>query len=485
LVWDMQVGVLLQGPKTEIFLSNPKALELLGISEDQLLGKTSFDPDWNVIHQDGTPFPGDTHPVSQAIATRRPVRGVIMGVYRPSFRDRVWLLVDAVPQFFPDGSIRQVVCSFNDISELKKTEKTLRESEEKFRALFLNMTEGVALHEIIYNGDTAIDYRIIDINPAYEKHTGLSEAKARGLLASQLYGTGTPPYFNEFANVALNRTPFSFETYFPPLERHFRISVFSPQKGFFATVFEDITESKRTYEQLQKSAEDLKRSNVELEQFAYIASHDLQEPLRMISSYTQLLEKRYKDKLDQDANDFIGFAVDGANRMQKMIQSFLIYSRTTRDKSPLQTVDCNRVIEDVLMNLQISIQESGTVVHHANLPTIVGHPDLLLQLFQNLISNAIKFRNGKTPIISIGVQKNDSHWIFSVKDNGIGIDPQYFEKIFIIFQRLHTQGDYPGTGMGLSICKNIVERHHGTIWVESEPSKGTTFYFSISLKLKV
>lgn len=399
------------------------------------------------------------------------------GVYR-------WLLDEGSPRYDRSHEFQGYIGHCIDITDRKDAEGSLKETSEKYKALFENMTEGVALHAMIYDGSRAVDYRIIEINPAYERHTGLPQSRACGLLASELYGTGTPPYFEEFARVADTRIPFSFETYFPPLERHFHISVFSPEQGYFATVFEDITERKKIMEQLESLAGDLKRSNIELEQFAYIASHDLQEPLRMISSYTQLLERRYKDKLDQDANDFIGFAVDGANRMQKMIQSFLLYSRTSRDNSPLHPVDCNSVIEYVRINLQMSIQESGAVITSEHLPTVVGHSELLLQLFQNLIGNAIKFRNGQVPVISVSVRKDETHWYFSVKDNGIGIDQEYFDKIFVVFQRLHSQSEYPGTGIGLSLCKNIVERHKGTIWVESQPGQGTTFHFTISHQLK-
>jgi PAS domain S-box-containing protein len=395
-----------------------------------------------------------------------------------------WIIDQGSPRYDSNGEFSGYIGHCIDITDRKNAEELLRASSDKFKALFETMTEGVALHEMIYDGERAVDYRILDINPAYERHTGLPQNKARGLLASELYGAGVPPYFDEFARVAFSRIPITFETYFPPLERHFRISAFSPEQGYFATVFEDITEQKKIHERLEKVAGDLKRSNVELEQFAYIASHDLQEPLRMISSYTQLLAKRYKDKLDQDANDFIGFAVDGANRMQKMIQSFLVYSRTTRDASPLQTVNCNDVLASAVQNLQLRIEETGTEIRSDTLPIIVGYPELLLQLFQNLIGNAIKFRNGTAPVITIGVRNNEIQWIFSVKDNGIGIDPQYFEKIFVIFQRLHSQAEYSGTGIGLSLCKNIVERHQGTIWVESEPGNGSAFYFTISSQLK-
>jgi signal transduction histidine kinase len=235
---------------------------------------------------------------------------------------------------------------------------------------------------------------------------------------------------------------------------------------------------KKAEEELKKTVAELERSNAELEQFAYFASHDLQEPLRMVSSYTQLIEKRYKDKLDADAHDFINFAVDGAKRMQQLINDLLTYSRVGTRGKPLEPASCKKILHAAIANLDVAIRESGAAVTHDPLPPVMADETQLLQLFQNLIGNAVKFHGKKPPHVHVSAKPQGNKWVFSVKDNGIGIDPQYFERIFIIFQRLHSEG-YPGTGTGLAIVKRIVERHGGRIWVESEPGKGSTFYFSI------
>ena len=255
-------------------------------------------------------------------------------------------------------------------------------------------------------------------------------------------------------------------------------------------IFWDVTARKLAEEALEKAATELARSNKELEQFAYVASHDLQEPLRMITSYTQLIARRYSDKLDDDAKDFMRFAVDGAMRMQRLIQGLLDYSRVGTKGKPFEQVEANTVLDAALANLTISIGESKAHITRSTLPLIEGDPVQLTQLFQNLIGNALKFRGSTPPQIEISAQRSPRsdaaalavapyEWVFSVRDNGIGIEPQYFERIFAIFQRLHTQEQYPGTGIGLAICKKIVERHGGRIWLESKPGEGTTFYFAV------
>jgi signal transduction histidine kinase len=243
-------------------------------------------------------------------------------------------------------------------------------------------------------------------------------------------------------------------------------------------------ESENLNAELNKTLSELKRSNEELQQFAYVASHDLQEPLRMISSYTQLLERKYKDKLDEKAKMYIDYAVDGAERMQSLINDLLAFSRVTTKGEKFKKTDLNKILKNVLLNLATSISENNAQINTETMPTINVDEGQINRVFQNLIANAIKFKGDNDPVVNIKVEKQDQTYVFSVKDNGIGIDKKFFDKIFIIFQRLHTRRDYPGTGIGLAICKRIINRHGGEIWIESEPGKGSEFKFSLPLNPK-
>jgi signal transduction histidine kinase len=242
---------------------------------------------------------------------------------------------------------------------------------------------------------------------------------------------------------------------------------------------QEIEVRRKTEEELKNTLVQLNRSNKELEQFAYVASHDLQEPLRMVSSYVQLLAERYKDQLDEKAQKFIYYAVDGAVRMQMLIQDLLEFSRVSTKGLAIIRIDSNILLAEALANLQTSITASGAEITHDQLPMVVGDRTQIVQVFQNLIANSIKFCTNKPPRVHVSAETSNEHWTFSVRDNGIGIDAKYAEKIFIIFQRLHTREEYPGTGIGLALCKRIVERHGGEIRFESEVDKGSTFSFSL------
>ncbi len=252
----------------------------------------------------------------------------------------------------------------------------------------------------------------------------------------------------------------------------------------FATCAAAELERQQAEAELQHQKADLARSNAELQQFAYVASHDLQEPLRMVSSYLELLERRYKGQLDDKADQFIGYAVDGAVRMQTLINALLTYSRVGTTAQSYESIDCAVVLQDVLTNLQVTIAKNSAIITHDPLPAVHGDRTQLIQLLQNLISNGIKFRRADTPRIHIGAKRLADKWLFSIHDNGIGIEAQYTDRIFIIFQRLHSRAEHPGTGIGLSICKKIVERHGGNLWVESQPAQGSTFYFTLPLMPK-
>ena len=237
--------------------------------------------------------------------------------------------------------------------------------------------------------------------------------------------------------------------------------------------------AQKANEKLKGAMDELNRSNKELQQFAYVASHDLQEPLRMVASYTELLKERYKGKLDAKADKYIGYAVDGAKRMQGLINDLLVLSRVNTHGKSFDKIDGNAIVEKALWALSKAIEEKQAQIQVDRLPTIMGDDGQLIQLFQNLIGNAIKFHGAENPVVKVGAKKENAKWVFSVQDNGIGIDPIFFDRVFVIFQRLHGRDAYQGSGIGLAISKKIVERHGGKLWVESEPGKGSVFYFSL------
>jgi light-regulated signal transduction histidine kinase (bacteriophytochrome) len=246
-----------------------------------------------------------------------------------------------------------------------------------------------------------------------------------------------------------------------------------------SAIARDITDRKRAEEVLARRTEELARSNAELEQFAYVASHDLQEPLRTVANFAQLLLKRYRGKLDAKADDFIDFIVDGVTRMQGLINDLLAYSRVGNRGKESGPADSAALLRQALENLQAAVDESGAQITCERLPVVNCDGGQIMQVFQNLVGNSIKFRNGPPPRIHVGVERTAAEWVFSVRDNGIGIDPQYAGRIFEIFQRLHAQREYPGSGIGLAIARKIVERHGGRIWVESKLQQGATFFFTL------
>ena len=330
------------------------------------------------------------------------------------------------------------------------------------------------------------DGKITDVNKATELITGCSR--------DELIGTDFSDYFTEpekaravYQEVFREGMVIDYPLGIKHKKGHvtpvlYNASVYKDEFGNVIGVFaaaRDITERKQAEKMLKLKLEELARSNAELEQFAYVSSHDLQEPLRMIGSYLQLLQRRYHGKLDDKADKYIDFAVDGASRMQNLINDLLEFSRVTTRANEFKSTDCELVLNQVLSNLEVSITESKAVILHDHLPSIMADSTQLAQVFQNLISNAIKFHSEKAPEITISAQEKSDHWLFSVADNGIGIDPKHSERIFEVFKRLHKRRDYPGTGIGLSICKKIIERHDGHIWVESEPGKGSIFYFTL------
>ena len=377
-----------------------------------------------------------------------------------------------------------VTAAIRDISVRKEAEKHLARMEGRYRGLLeaapdamvvVNQKGDIVLLNVQaekqfgYHRDELVGQRMKNIIPAGFAERLIADAlrSTEDALAQQI-GTGI-----EITGRRKDGTEFPIEIMLSPLE--------SAEGVLVTAAIRDITTRKVAEAHLLYKVEELNRSNEELGQFAYIASHDLQEPLRMVASYTQLLARRYKGRLDSDADEFITFAVDGANRMQGLIQDLLAYSRVGTKGKELRETSSEEALQRAILNLRGAIADSGAMVTHDLLPPVLADETQLVQLFQNLIGNAIKYQNSGVPRIHISAIKNGGgKWTFSVRDNGLGIDPQYFERIFVMFQRLHKREEFAGTGIGLAICKKIVERHGGEISVQSQPGKGSTFSFALA-----
>lgn len=372
-------------------------------------------------------------------------------------------------------------CFMKDITDRKLTERALEESEYKYRQIVELAEEGIWLIDS--------KARTTYVNQAMARMLGYSEL--------EMFGRALFDFMDEEGKQSANDQ--SDRRKQGMAERHelrlkskdgkdvwtyMSTSPVMDEKGNLlsscALVY-NITDRKEIERQMLQITEDLKRSNEDLEQFAYVASHDLQEPLRAVTSYTQLLAQRYQGNLDAKADKYINYIVDGASRMQQLINDLLAYSRLGTRAQEFEAADCNAAVQQSLSNLQIAIAEKNAVITYESLPTVMADEFQLVQLFQNLIGNAIKFCRQDVPIIHIAAIMQDHEWLFSVRDNGIGIDPEYADRIFIIFGRLHSRREYSGTGIGLAICQRIVERHGGRIWVESQSGEGATFYFTIPI----
>ena len=390
----------------------------------------------------------------------------------------------AIPEFNANGEIESLLILDRDITERKNTEDELRRSKTSFKTLAENSPD------IINRIDK--EFKTVYINPAIIEISGKPPEHFIGKSIDKL---GIPEEFTvplkeksikafktgeiqEFETEMLTVKGLKiFYTYLAPEFDE------SGEVNTVFTVSHDITELKQAEKQLKETIQELERSNIELQQFAYVSSHDLQEPLRTIASFTQLLERRYKGKFDSDADEFMEYIVDAAIRMKEQIEGLLEYSRVTRGEE-FELVDMNEILNQTIKSLDTSVKESKAEITINELPDVMGDASQLQRVFLNLISNAIKFRKQDEPLkidISAYKHEDNNEYVVSVKDNGIGIEEQYSERIFTIFQRLHTREEYKGTGIGLSIVKRIIERHGGRIWIESEFGEGSNFYFTLPI----
>ena len=411
-------------------------------------------------------------------ALRLAVKGQVPdpAVVRLNARSGAVLTVSATASLLEGHGGGGVLVSLKDITPLKEAEEALRASEAKYRALFEKAQIGMFRSRIDGSGLLDVNARLCEI---FER----SEEEMLEMSTSMMWAD--PEVRDEVVrrlDVDGRVTDIEAEILTGQGKRKTVLGAMTlyRDEGILEGSAMDITERRQAQHLVERMNDELKRSNQELEQFAYVASHDLQEPLRMVASYTQLLERRYKDQLDDDAKDFIHYAVDGANRMQRLINDLLDYSRVQTRGRAFEPTDMNVVLGHARVNLAAAIEESKAIVTNDDLPTIPVDAMQMTSLLQNLIGNAIKFRGPERPWVHVRAKECASAWEFSVKDNGIGIDPQFHERVFAIFQRLHGRTEYSGTGIGLSLCKRIAERHGGRIWLESTPGDGAEFFFTIS-----
>ena len=387
----------------------------------------------------------------------------------------------AAPICDEHGHLLGIVLVFRDVTARRQAEYALRASEEKYRGLFNAIDEGFCLIEKV-DGDAGepVEFRYLEANPAFATQTGVGDTA--GKTIGQVFPGEPQEWRDTYDAVLRTGEPKRFERTLVSQGRVLELYAFRVEDGTqrrVAVLFTDITARKQAEDTQARLLAEVRRANDELQQFAYIVSHDLSEPLRTVASYVQLLARNYQGRLDAAADEYITFAVEGAQRMQQMLTALLAYTRAGGQRQEFTAVDCEAVLRRVLADLHVTITESEATITRDPLPTVPGDATRLGQVFQNLVGNALKFRHTAPPHIHIAAQREGAVWRFAVRDNGIGIDPRQAGRLFQVFQRLHPRQQYPGSGIGLAICKKVVESHHGKIWVESEPGRGATFFFTL------
>ena len=471
-----QDGILILDADTgQIVEVNPFLITMLGFSRDQFLGKKL----WEIgLFKDIVANKENF----EELQRKEYIRYEDMPIETAAGE---LIAVEFVSSVYMVNNKKVIQCNIRDNTERKKAEEAQVASEIRYRRLFETAQDGI----LILDADTG---QIVEVNPFLITMLGFSRDQ---FLGKKLWEIGL------FKDIVANKENFEelqrkeyvrYEDM--PIETadgqriavEFLSNVYTVNnKKVIQCNIRDITVRKKLEEDLVVKAAELARSNVELQQFAYIASHDLQEPLRAISGFTELLVKRYHGKIDEKADTYIDFITEGTTRMQQMIQDLLSYSRVQTQVHEFVSIDSNASLDLALSDLQVATKEHNAVITNDPLPSIFADQEQITKMFQNLIGNAIKFHKPDVvPNIHISSKQDGNNWIFSVSDNGIGIDQEYADRIFKIFQRLHTRGEYPGTGIGLAICKRIAEQHGGTIWIESVPGSGSTFYFTIPKRTK-
>jgi PAS domain S-box-containing protein len=447
---------------------NPRFTQVTGYPLEEVKGKNA-----RLLESGETPSE-EYQQMGETLASGQEWRGVFHN--RRKDGDLYWVSASISPIFDGQEKITHFVGVEEDITERRRMEETLKQSEARYRGIFEGIQDAIFVESL--TGE------ILDVNARACEMFGWNREQFLSMNMADLVPKGhLAVVANGEVDALLPEKPVEMVNrrasgeHFP-VEIAARLQQISDETVMLVIV-RDITERKRVERELEQSRLELERSNEELEQFASVVSHDLQEPLRVMSGFTNLLAKRYHGQLDAEADEYVGFIVDGAERMQRLIHDLLAFSRVGTRGKDFQWTECEIVLEQAAANLKIAIEESGAQITHDPLPKIKADRTQLEQLFQNLLGNAIKFHGDAKPVVHIRAESRDHEWLFSVSDRGIGIDPKDVDRIFGCFQKLHSRTEYPGTGLGLAICKKIVKRHGGRIWVKSESGKGSTFYFTV------
>ncbi len=429
--------------------------------------------------------PDDRKNVIELLKKAYREKGKYNAEYRFLHKNGNYIFLEDEGIFLTDSNnkVYRMLGVMRDVTEKIKANMLLKESEQKFKTLSEQANYGILINQdnkIIYANNAISDILEVSIQDLYSysnkdflNMVHPDEKRMAALYMDDIDKLRQDEIYNIQTRILTKSKKIKY------IDMNFKKIIYANKIANLITII-DITSIKETEEKLKMIIKELERANTELEQFAYITSHDLQEPLRMIASYVQLLERRYKDKLDKNADDFIKFIVEGVNRMQQLIKALLDYSRIGRSAGEFKLINTLEIVKKVIDNVSYLIQKKNGKIIYDKLPDFWGNEILMEQVFQNLITNALIFSKKEVPpVITISYKKTSKGIVFSIKDNGIGIAKEYYEKIFELFKRLHTKDEYPGSGIGLSICKKIIELHNGKIWVESEPGAGSTFYFNI------
>jgi PAS domain S-box-containing protein len=470
IVETIPIGISVVGPEGDIQFMNSRAEELVGRSLAEVTPVDHDDPRWDYTDDDGDPLDEEEMPFERVVSAGEPVYDLEIGV-RHADGQRVRLRVDGAP-LSPDASAEfaddagdSAVFAFTDVTEQRRLESEFEEMLARITDAFYALDE---------------EFRFTHVNDRAEELLEASEEELLGEVVWDAFPEAAEmdEVCDSFHTAMDEQASTSLELFYDPLDLWVEGNVYPSETGI-SVYFRDVTDRKEREQALKRANEQLSASNKRLEGFAYAASHDLQEPLRMVSSYLRLIEDRYGDELDADGREFLDYAVDGADRMKEMIDGLLAYSRVETCGETFERVQLDKVFQEVCKNLQVCIEESDASVSADCLPAVTADRAQCEQVFQNLLSNAIEYSGDAPPRVHVDAEREGEMWRIDVADEGIGIDPDETDRVFEVFERLHSHDEHPGTGIGLALCRRIVERHGGDIEVDSEPGEGTTFSFTL------